>query len=98
LCKAKVAEEVSFPPDYDPDASKRFDAKKHDQWRSAEEARMVVVKTVEEDGFSRQLTSIADLDDLGPDQLGSVEGYRHRRRRMLLEPSAPDHGVGGSWP
>jgi hypothetical protein len=74
LCKAKVAEEVSFPPDYDPDTSKRFDAKKHDQWRSAEEARMVVVKTVEEDGFSRQLTSIADLDDLGPDQLGSVEG------------------------
>lgn len=74
LCEAKIADTAPFPSDYDPEAIETFDARKHGQWQAARAARDIAIQVVEEDGFSRQLTSTADLDNVGPDQLASVKG------------------------
>jgi len=73
-CETMVANAVPYPPDYDPDDHKRFDGEKHRRWMAAEAAHTVKIQVLEENGFSRRLTSIEDLDDLGIDQLQRIKG------------------------
>lgn len=72
-CEAKVAVAASFPEGYDPEAAgRRFDGKKHEEWRNAERAREVVVRIAERGGYSRKLTSLEDLDELSGDWLNRI--------------------------
>lgn len=74
-CEARVAAVLPHPADYDPEAGDQpFDAEKFSEWQDAEDARRVVIKIVEADGFSRKLTSIQDLEDLGSDRLDRIDG------------------------
>lgn len=73
-CQTRIANAAPYPPGYDPATSEQPSGETHEEWLDAEQARAVTIKVLEEDGFSRKLTLIEDLDDIGPEQLDRIEG------------------------
>jgi hypothetical protein len=73
LAARRVADAASFPEGYDPeDTSQAYDRDKDDAWRRAERAREVEITVLEDQGFTRELTAIEDLDGLVDDRLDTI--------------------------
>jgi hypothetical protein len=73
LAAQRVADAAPYPSEYDRDDPKQgYDAEKHEIWLNAERARGVQVVVVEDGGFNRALTAIADLSDIPDDHLARI--------------------------
>jgi len=73
LAAGRVADTAPYPADYDRnDPTQRYDAEKEEILRVAERARRTQIVVVEDGGFNRALTAIADLSDIPDDHLGRV--------------------------
>lgn len=110
IAAARVTALAPYPEDYDPDAPGSFGAEKRRVWDAAKTAERLEITVDEQDGYSSQLTSIDELENLPERSLHSITTIavsvggrpysppavqiRFRRESGL---SVDVHGYGRAW-